>query len=112
MLHVLGSIIAYGIAVLVLALMAKRKNRDPWAWGFIGAFFCLPTLVILAFMSYLCPKCKNPISDDEWRQKECPRCSGTRPGKKDSECKEFLECPSCKTMIPPGEPKCPRCGWS
>jgi hypothetical protein len=24
---------------------------------------------------------------------------------------DFLECPRCNTMIPPGEPKCPKCGW-
>ncbi len=24
---------------------------------------------------------------------------------------EFVECPRCKSMIPPGEPECPKCGW-
>ena len=24
---------------------------------------------------------------------------------------DFLECPRCHTMIPPGEEKCPKCGW-
>jgi hypothetical protein len=23
----------------------------------------------------------------------------------------ILECPSCSSMIPPGESKCPKCGW-
>lgn len=31
---------------------------------------------------------------------------------KASECKDFVECPSCRAMIPPGEAKCPKCGWS
>ena len=24
---------------------------------------------------------------------------------------DFLECPRCNKMIPPGEQKCPKCGW-
>ncbi len=35
-----------------------------------------------------------------------------RHGQEDSARKDLLECPSCGTMIPPGETKCPRCGWS
>jgi hypothetical protein len=23
----------------------------------------------------------------------------------------LVECPRCNSMIPPGEPKCPKCGW-
>lgn len=30
----------------------------------------------------------------------------------DYERKDFLECPSCRTMIPPSETKCPKCGWA
>ncbi len=25
--------------------------------------------------------------------------------------RDFVECPRCNSMIPPGEPKCPKCGW-
>jgi hypothetical protein len=24
---------------------------------------------------------------------------------------DLVECPRCDAMIPPGEPKCPKCGW-
>jgi len=24
---------------------------------------------------------------------------------------DFMECPRCNTMIPPSEPRCPKCGW-
>ena len=24
---------------------------------------------------------------------------------------DYVECPRCNAMIPPGEPRCPRCGW-
>lgn len=73
-------IIPYSLAALFLGLMAKRKNRNPWAWGLIGGLFCLPTLIVMAFMSYLCPSCQQPLTNDQWKQRTCPRCGGIAAG--------------------------------
>jgi DNA-directed RNA polymerase subunit RPC12/RpoP len=108
----LGYIVVWAVSAAITGALAARKNRSTLMWA-IGGVFCPGTALLpLLFMSYLCPKCQRPVSYDEWKQKECPRCRGIQPGHKDSECKDFLECPSCQTMIPPGEPKCPKCGWS
>ena len=71
--QVVAFIIYYGLAALLLGYFAKRKNRS-LAWAFIGPLFCVPSLIAMAFMSYLCPKCRGPMTNDEWKQKRCPRC--------------------------------------
>jgi hypothetical protein len=60
----------------VIGLLAARKNRNAWAWGVIGGGFLLPAAIVLCFMSYLCPKCKSPMTNQEWKAKKCPRCGG------------------------------------
>ena len=113
----IGYITVWAVSAAITGALAARKNRSALAWA-VGGVCCPGTaFLVLLFMSYLCPKCQGPVSYDEWQQKKCPRCRGIRPGQKDSadkdsEGKDFLECPSCQTMIPPGEPKCPKCGWS
>lgn len=63
----------YCLAALLLGYFAKRKNRS-LSWAFIGPLFCLPSLIAIAFMSYLCPRCRGPMSNAEWERKRCPRC--------------------------------------
>jgi MFS family permease len=70
----IGFLISYTIAGLIIGLLAKRKNRNPWAWGLIGGLFLLAGLLLLAFMPYLCPKCEQPITNEEWKSRNCPRC--------------------------------------
>src|SRR5262245_33894007 len=108
--EVVAFVVYYGLAALLLGYFASRKNRS-LGWAFIGPLFCVPSLIAMAFMSYLCPKCRGPMTYDEWKQKRCPRCDvGTgqiadqRPERTD-----YTECPSCATMIPPAETKCPKC---
>ena len=108
----IGYITVWAVSAAITGALAARKNRSALAWAVGGIFFPVTALLVLLFMSYLCPKCKGPVSCDEWKQKECPRCRGIRPRHNESEREDFLECPSCQTMIPPGEPKCPKCGWS
>jgi hypothetical protein len=63
----------YAWAALLLGYFAKRKNRS-LAWAFIGPLFCVPSLIAMAFMSYLCPKCRGPMTNHEWKRRHCPRC--------------------------------------
>jgi len=70
----MGLLIAYIIAAIIIGLLAHRKNRNGWLWGLIGGLFLLPGLLILMFMPYLCPKCKNKLSNQEWKDKTCPTC--------------------------------------
>jgi hypothetical protein len=122
----IGYVVVWAVSAAITGALAARKNRSALAWAVGGALCPGTAFLVVLFMPYLCPKCQRPVSYDEWKQKECPRCGGIRSGQKDSECKDFLigqdhkdseskdflECPSCQTMIPPGEPKCPKCGWS
>ena len=67
-------LIAYLISASVIGLLAARRNRNGLAWGAIGGLFCLPTLMVLVFMSSLCPKCHGSMTDKEWKRRSCPRC--------------------------------------
>jgi hypothetical protein len=59
---------------VVVGLLAKRKNRNPWGWGIAGTFSWLIALVILTFLPYKCPKCERSITNDQGKNKICPRC--------------------------------------
>ena len=108
----IGYVAVWAVFAALTGALAARKNRSALAWAIGGVFFPGTALLVLLFMSYLCPECQDPVSYDEWKQKQCPRCRGIGPEQKDSERKDFVECPSCRAMIPPGETKCPRCVWS
>ena len=106
----LTGLFIFALSAVINGLFAARKNRNAWAWALFGGLFCLPTLLILAFVPFLCPKCQQSLSKDEWKRRRCPHCGVLEA--KPSERTDFLECPSCSTLIPPDESKCPRCGWS
>jgi ssDNA-binding Zn-finger/Zn-ribbon topoisomerase 1 len=72
--QLVGPLLAYGIAALIIGLLAARKNRSGWGWGLIGGLFLIPGLLVLMFMSYLCPKCRQSITNAEWKTRTCPRC--------------------------------------
>jgi hypothetical protein len=64
-----------------LALLAKRKNRNPWQWAVVGALcgviaplLLLPPLLVLGFLKYRCLKCGAAVSNDQARSKQCPAC--------------------------------------
>lgn len=63
---------------VVVGLLAKRKNRNPIGWGIAGALSWFIALIVLAFMPYLCPKCKHKISNKEAKAKVCQNCDGSR----------------------------------
>jgi hypothetical protein len=62
-------IITYGLAIVMLSLVADRKHRNPLVWGLIGGLFFPCSLIYLAFLPRLCPKCK-----DECKGGTCPNC--------------------------------------
>ena len=63
-MHLVGfqdvlAIVTYGLAILVLSVVADQKNRYPLAWGLVGGLFFPCSLIYLAFLPRLCPKCKD-----------------------------------------------------
>jgi hypothetical protein len=59
---------------VVVGLLAKRKNRSGTLWGIVGGLSWVIALLILAFLSYLCPKCKKKLTNIEAKQHLCPDC--------------------------------------
>lgn len=70
----LGKLFAAFIWGLVVGFLAKRKNRSPLGWGVAGALSWIIALLVLAFMPYKYPKCKQSITNDQGRDKNCPTC--------------------------------------
>jgi hypothetical protein len=62
-------LVTYGLAVVVLGILAKRKYRNPLTWGLIGGLFGPCSLIYLVFLPCLCPKCKAACEG-----KVCPNC--------------------------------------
>ena len=52
-------IVTYGSAILILSVVADRKNRNPLSWGLLGGLFFPCSLIYLAFLPHLCLKCKG-----------------------------------------------------
>jgi hypothetical protein len=68
-------IITSGLAILILSIGADRKNRNPLVWGLIGGLFFPCSLIYLAFLPRLCPKCKG-----ECKGRTCPNCDTVLEG--------------------------------
>jgi hypothetical protein len=66
--------VTYGFAILILSLLADRKNRNPLAWGLIGGLFFPCSLVCLLLESPICPKCKQALTKLQWKQRSCATC--------------------------------------
>tara|TARA_R110000851_G_scaffold9382_1_gene34958 strand:+ start:732 stop:986 length:255 start_codon:yes stop_codon:yes gene_type:complete len=67
-------LIAALLWAVIVGLLANRKNRNPIGWGIVGALSWLIALVVLAFMPYLCPKCKQKISNKDAKAGVCQNC--------------------------------------
>jgi hypothetical protein len=70
----LAFLISYAFAGTLIGLLAARKNRSGWGWGLFGGLFLLPGLLVLMFMSFVCPKCGQSLTNQEWKQRSCRRC--------------------------------------
>jgi MFS family permease len=71
----------------VTSTMAGRKNRPKKQWGIAGFFLGPFPLLGLAFLPALCPRCAEPLSDDQRKGGRCPKCFGLT----DSELKALQE---------------------
>jgi len=76
------SIIVTGVIFLicfrVIYLFAQRKNRGMLSlWGLFGGMFFIPMLLLLAFTSYLCPKCRKVLTNRDGKAKKCPHCAAS-----------------------------------
>lgn len=72
--YLLVFIPAYVVTAVIAGYFGNRKNRNKWGWGLIGGLFLLPAIFILIFLPFLCPKCKQPLTNHEWENRSCPRC--------------------------------------
>jgi hypothetical protein len=45
----------YVLSTLVLAVLARGKNRNPWTWAFIGGLFLCPSFIALTLLPDLSP---------------------------------------------------------
>ena len=59
----------YGVGVVVLSILAHRKNRNALAWGLIGGLFGPCSLIYLFYLPRVCPKCKGACNG-----RICPNC--------------------------------------
>ena len=69
------------VGAVGVALLARRKGQNQWAWGAIGgaAGFFMPLLLVIpialiGFLGFRCIKCGAPISESEVKKDGCPLC--------------------------------------
>lgn len=74
-LVILGFVTFFG---LVIAWLAKRKNRSPWLWGIVGSITFLFSGIALACVSILCPRCREPLTNKEWNERSCQNCGSLK----------------------------------
>jgi hypothetical protein len=79
-------IIIYGLAILMLSIVADGKNRNPLAWGLVGGLFFPCSLIYLAFLPGLCPKCRGAC-----KGRTCPNC--------DTVPERFLHYPATRPLL-------------
>ncbi len=60
----------------IIGTVAAKKNRSGLLWGLPALLpvLWIPLGICVAFISHLCPTCRRPLSADEKRRGECPRC--------------------------------------
>lgn len=74
-MSILAKVIASLVWSVVVGLLAKRKNLNPWAWGFAGAISWVIALVFLAFQPYRCAKCKRAVAKSSITANGCAVCN-------------------------------------
>jgi len=73
-------LLCLAIAAVIFASIARKKNRNALAWGFLGflgifgfiGFVVL--LIILLCLPTLCPRCKKSLTTHQWKIRLCPNC--------------------------------------
>lgn len=77
--RLLARLLAMLVWAVIVGSFARRKNRNPWGWGLLGAFSWLIALVVLAFFPYLCPQCGGSVSNEDAKRQACPTCGAWKP---------------------------------
>lgn len=62
------------LAVILCALFAWQKKRNPLLYGLLGAVFYTFGPLFILFSAHLCPRCKTPLRHRDWEQGRCTRC--------------------------------------
>lgn len=65
------AVVLWGV---VVGLLAKRKHKNPWLWGVLGAFSWVIALAILALLPHRCPKCDQVLGTEHGKNNFCPGC--------------------------------------
>jgi hypothetical protein len=63
-----------GFFALVAGSIALRKNRSCWLWALVGATTFFVGGIAVACVRFLCPKCRRPLTNTEWKDQRCPSC--------------------------------------
>ena len=71
---ILAKLLASFFWSIVVGLLAKRKNLNPWGWGIAGAASWFIALVFLAFQPYRCAGCKRVVDKNQMTGKGCTTC--------------------------------------
>ena len=69
-----GALLVRGFFIVLVAALAARKNRSAGGWALLGFLFGIFSLLVLMFMSFLCPRCRRPLTNSDWRHRHCPSC--------------------------------------
>jgi len=72
--HVFAPYIVWIFWGLVIGLLAKRKNLNPWGWGILSGIFWPIGLIALAFQKFRCKDCGSSIEGRSAEGKLCASC--------------------------------------
>ena len=87
----MSDVILYSVFLLcsvAIMVLARIKNRRWWLWGLV-AWVLLPfpggteyvpvllvvILIVVIFVSPVCPQCRFPLTRKDWKEGVCPTCS-------------------------------------
>jgi hypothetical protein len=73
--HVFAPYIVWIFWGVVIGLLAKRKNLNPWGWGLLGGLFWPVGLIALAFQKFRCTVCGSSIDGKPAKSKLCGDCA-------------------------------------
>lgn len=59
---------------VIIGLVAKQKNLNPWNWAIAGVLAWPIALLILVFLPAVCPKCDRDLTRKQGTEKVCPVC--------------------------------------
>jgi len=67
----------WAVFAVLVGLLAKRKNRSLILWGLVGGlppYNWIIAFILLAFLPFLCPRCRGRMNKRQWNERICPHC--------------------------------------